>query len=74
LVSAGISTVKRELAAAKGKLAIADIDADDACSGSGSPASASLDDLWKHMQEFQAIADANPGPDGHPSRNSGEPG
>ena len=26
------------------------------------------------MQEFQAIADANPGPDGHPSRNSGEPG
>jgi hypothetical protein len=32
------------------------------------------DDLWKHMQAFQAIADANPGPDGHPSRNSGEPG
>jgi hypothetical protein len=31
-------------------------------------------DLWKHMQAFQAIADANPGPDGHPSRNSGEPG
>jgi Zn-dependent M28 family amino/carboxypeptidase len=31
-------------------------------------------DLWKHMQRFQAIADANPGPDGHPSRNSGEPG
>src|SRR5947208_1064195 len=31
-------------------------------------------DLWKHMQTFQAIADANPGPDGHPSRNSGEPG
>jgi Peptidase family M28/PA domain len=31
-------------------------------------------DLWKHMQKFQAIADANPGPDGHPSRNSGEPG
>jgi hypothetical protein len=26
------------------------------------------------MQAFQAIADANPGPDGHPSRNSGEPG
>src|SRR4051812_23056114 len=31
-------------------------------------------DLWNHMQKFQAIADANPGPDGHPSRNSGEPG
>jgi Peptidase family M28/PA domain len=31
-------------------------------------------DLWKIMQDFQAIADANPGPDGHPSRNSGEPG
>jgi len=26
------------------------------------------------MQAFQAIANANPGPDGHPSRNSGEPG
>ena len=32
------------------------------------------DDLWAYMQAFQAIADANPGPDGHPSRNSGEPG
>ena len=32
------------------------------------------DDLWNHMIAFQAIADANPGPDGHPSRNSGEPG
>jgi Peptidase family M28/PA domain len=32
-------------------------------------------DLWKHMQNFQAIADANPSPvDGMPSRNSGEPG
>jgi hypothetical protein len=31
-------------------------------------------DLWHHMRAFQAIADANPGPDGHPSRNSGEPG
>jgi Zn-dependent M28 family amino/carboxypeptidase len=31
-------------------------------------------DLWNHLQNFQAIADANPGPDGHPSRNSGEPG
>ena len=26
------------------------------------------------MEAFQSIADANPGPDGHPSRNSGEPG
>jgi hypothetical protein len=25
------------------------------------------DDLWNHMKAFQAIADANPGPDGHPS-------
>jgi hypothetical protein len=32
------------------------------------------DELWDHMKAFQAIADANPGPDGHPSRNSGEPG
>jgi hypothetical protein len=32
-------------------------------------------DLWSVMQKFQAIADANPSPaDGHPSRNSGEPG
>jgi Zn-dependent M28 family amino/carboxypeptidase len=31
-------------------------------------------DLWQHMEDFQAIADANPGPDGHASRNSGEPG
>jgi Peptidase family M28/PA domain len=32
-------------------------------------------DLWNHMKKFQAIADANPSPaDGHPSRNSGEPG
>jgi hypothetical protein len=32
-------------------------------------------DLWKHMQNLQAIANANPSPaDGHPSRNSGEPG
>jgi hypothetical protein len=33
------------------------------------------DDLWAHMQAFEAIAVANPSPaDGHPSRNSGEPG
>src|SRR3954468_349169 len=32
-------------------------------------------DLWNHMQAFEAIAVANPSPaDGHPSRNSGEPG
>jgi hypothetical protein len=31
-------------------------------------------DLWDHMKAFQKIADQNPGPDGHPSRNSGEPG
>lgn len=31
-------------------------------------------DLWAHMKKFQQIADANPGADGHPSRNSGEPG
>jgi hypothetical protein len=32
-------------------------------------------DLWNHMKNFQAIADAHPSPaDGHPSRNSGEPG
>jgi peptidase M28-like protein/PA domain-containing protein len=32
------------------------------------------DDLWAHMVKFQQIADANPGTDGHASRNSGEPG
>ena len=32
------------------------------------------DALWVHMTSFQQIADANPGSDGHPSRNSGEPG
>ena len=32
------------------------------------------DNLWAHMVAFQQIADANPGSDGHPSRNSGEPG
>ncbi|MBO2453235.1 M28 family peptidase [Actinomadura barringtoniae] len=32
------------------------------------------EDLWRHMRAFQAIADAHPGADGHPSRNSGEPG
>ena len=31
-------------------------------------------DLWSYMVKFQQIADANPGADGHPSRNSGEPG
>jgi Peptidase family M28/PA domain len=32
-------------------------------------------DLWNHMLNFQAIANANPSPaDGMPSRNSGEPG
>ena len=31
-------------------------------------------DLMNHMTNFQAIADANLGPDGHASRNSGEPG
>jgi Zn-dependent M28 family amino/carboxypeptidase len=32
------------------------------------------DDLKQHMEAFESIAIANPGPDGHPSRNSGEPG
>ena len=31
-------------------------------------------DLMTHLQAFQDIADTNPGFDGHPSRNSGEPG
>src|SRR5882757_2094650 len=31
-------------------------------------------DLFKHMQAFEKIAQDNLGPDGHPSRNSGEPG
>jgi Peptidase family M28 len=31
-------------------------------------------DLMNHMVNFQKIADANPGPDGHASRNSGEAG
>jgi len=32
------------------------------------------DDLWAHMQNLWQIAQDNPGPDDHPSRNSGEPG
>ena len=32
------------------------------------------DDLWRYMQDFQRIADDHPGPDGMPSRNSGEHG
>src|SRR5689334_11255185 len=32
------------------------------------------DDLWAHMGALQQIATDNPGPDGHASRNSGEPG
>jgi hypothetical protein len=32
------------------------------------------DDLMTHLQAFQDIANANPGADGKPSRNSGEPG
>ena len=32
------------------------------------------DALWAHMTAFQQIANQNPGPDGHPSRNSGDPG
>jgi hypothetical protein len=31
-------------------------------------------DLMTHLQALQAIADANPGADGHPSRDPGEPG
>ncbi|MEY2425275.1 MAG: hypothetical protein QOI61_847, partial [Actinomycetota bacterium] len=32
-------------------------------------------DLWAHMKNFEMIARQNPSPaDGHPSRNSGEPG
>jgi hypothetical protein len=31
-------------------------------------------ELWEHMVNFQQIADDNLGLDGHPSRNSGEPG
>jgi hypothetical protein len=31
-------------------------------------------DLWNHMENFWAIAQQNPGPDGHPSRSSGDPG
>ena len=30
--------------------------------------------LYNHMQAIEKIAIDNPGPDGHPSRNSGEPG
>lgn len=32
------------------------------------------DDLWRHLRAFQSIANAHPGADGHPSRNSGEAG
>lgn len=31
-------------------------------------------DLWRYMVAFQTIADTHPGLDGHPSRDSGQPG
>ena len=54
--------------------------AKDACSTQVNDTAAKLlpciteADLMNHMQAFENIAIANPGPDGHPSRNSGEPG
>ena len=30
--------------------------------------------LWAHLVAFQKIADANPGPDGHGNRDTGQPG
>jgi Peptidase family M28/PA domain len=32
------------------------------------------DSLWQHLARFQRIADENPGPHGHPNRNTGTPG
>lgn len=32
------------------------------------------DALWQHLEEFQAIADRNPGHDGHGNRDTGTPG
>src|SRR5712671_4825887 len=53
---------------------------DQACASRNNDSVAKLvecirqDALWNHMIAFQRIADENPGPDGHPSRNVGEPG
>src|SRR5579862_1906749 len=30
--------------------------------------------LWNHLKQFQIIADENPGPAGHPNRNTGTSG
>jgi Zn-dependent M28 family amino/carboxypeptidase len=54
--------------------------ADQACASRNNDSEAKLvecirkDALWNHMVAFQRIADENPGPDGHASRNPGEPG
>jgi hypothetical protein len=51
-----------------------------ACNARANDTSAKLvecikkDELWSHMQNLWQIAQDNPGPDGHPSLNSGEPG
>ena len=31
-------------------------------------------ELWRHLEDFQAIADQNPGTSGHPNRDTGSPG
>ncbi|MGC1379393.1 MAG: M28 family peptidase [Candidatus Baltobacteraceae bacterium] len=31
-------------------------------------------ELWQELSQFAQIADENPGPDGHPNRNTGTPG
>jgi hypothetical protein len=51
-----------------------------ACNARANDTSAKLvecvkqNDVWGHLQDLWGIAQANPGPDGHPSLNSGEPG
>ncbi|MGH7522820.1 MAG: Ig-like domain-containing protein [Gemmatimonadales bacterium] len=67
-------------AAAGGKSASAAIVIATNCATQNDAAAAMLiacirqDSLWTRMVAFQAIADANPGADGHPSRNTFEPG
>jgi Zn-dependent M28 family amino/carboxypeptidase len=74
-----VAVATAALAVAVGPVARADgTPADCATRANDTPAKLvpciTTEDLWNHMEQFQAIADANPGPDGHPSRNSGEPG
>ena len=67
-------------ALAAGRVAAATVPSEATCNARAQTSAFMLtqcirkDPLWQHMLAFEQIAIANPGPDGHPSRNIGEPG